>query len=87
MKDYFVETRKRPRIIFVFLSGETKQLPLLGNYWALLSTYGNRIYATESTCLETKMATCFNDLKDRKMKKALTDERENISRRKGIVQR
>ena len=86
MKDYFVETGKRPRIIFVFLSGETKQLPLLGKYWALLSTHENLIYATESTCLETKMATCFNDLKDRKMEKPLKDERENISRRKDTVQ-
>ena len=50
--------------IFVFQSGETKQLSLLKNYWALLSIYGDQIYATESTCFETKMAACFNDLKD-----------------------
>ena len=35
-----------------------------GNYLAFLTIYGNLIYATESTCFETKMATCFNDMKD-----------------------
>ena len=39
--------------VFVFLSGKTKQLSLPGNYWALLSIYGNLIYATESTCFGT----------------------------------
>ena len=29
-------------------------LSLLGNYWALLSMYGNLIYATENTCFGTK---------------------------------
>ena len=29
-------------------------LSLLGNYWALLSVYGNLIYATENTCFGTK---------------------------------
>ena len=64
MKDYFEENVH----VFVFQSGETKQLSLLRNYWALLSIYiyiyGNQVYATESTCFETKMAACFNDLKD-----------------------
>ena len=50
--------------VFVFLSGKTKQLSLPGNYWALLSIYGNLIYATESTCFGSKMATCFSDMKD-----------------------
>ena len=58
------ETRKRLRIVFIFLSGKTKQLSWLGNYWVLLSIYGNLIYATESSCFGTKMAAYFNDLKD-----------------------
>ena len=42
-----------------------KQLSLLGNYWALLSIYGNLTYATKSTRFGTNMAACFNDLKDK----------------------
>ena len=61
---YFEETWKRPRIVCIFLSGEMKQLSFLGNYWALLSIYGNLIYATKSTRFGTNMAACFNDLKD-----------------------
>ena len=74
---FFEETRKLPRIVFVFLSGETKQLSLLGNYWALLSIYGNLIYTTEAQCLELKwlpISTIW------RMKKALKDERENFPR-------
>ena len=61
---FFEETWKRPCIVFVFLSGETKQLSLLGNYWALLSINGNLIHALKAQCFGTKMAPYFNDLKD-----------------------
>ena len=65
VKDFFFEkTQKRPRIVFVFLSGEMMQLSLLSNYWALLSIYGNLIYTTKAQCCGTKMAPYFNDLKD-----------------------
>ena len=60
VKDYFEENVH----IFIFQSGETKQLSLLTNYWALLSIYRNQVYATERTCFETEMADCFNDLKN-----------------------
>ena len=50
--------------MFIFLYGETKQLSLIWNYWALLSIYGNLIYATESTCFRANIAAYFNDLKD-----------------------
>ena len=40
---YFEESRKRARIVFVFLSGETKKLSLLGNYRALVFIYGPEI--------------------------------------------
>ena len=40
-----------------------KQFSLLRNYWALLSTYRNLIYATEAHALKL-MAACFNDMKD-----------------------
>ena len=60
----FLGNSKTSTYLFVFLSSEMKQLTLLGSYWALLSIYGNLIYATESTCFGTKMAAYFNDLKD-----------------------
>ena len=50
---YFEEPWKRPRFVFVFLSGEMKQFSLLRNYWDLLSIYRNLIHTTGSTCFET----------------------------------
>ena len=41
---YFEQPWKRPRFVFVFLSGEMKQFSLLRNYWDLLSIYRNLIY-------------------------------------------
>ena len=38
---------------------------MLGNYWALLSIYGNLTNATKSTRFGTNMAACFNYLKDK----------------------
>ena len=54
------ETQKHPRIVFIFLS---EPLFFLGNYWVLLSLYGNLIFATDFTFFGTKMAA-LQDLKD-----------------------
>ena len=47
-------------------STDRVHLPIWRNKAALLSIYGNLIYATERTRFGTKMAAFFNDLKDLK---------------------
>ena len=90
---YFEETWKRPRIRhieYVFLS---ELFFLLGNYWALLSIYGNLIHTTGSTCFETN--GCLFQRYERWRKFCRTNKKNfhaislpvwSTTRRKGIVQ-